>query len=197
MVQDHCWKSLSQRYGSQLGALDAIMRTKGPLLVQNLGINTLRTAIQISRNIYQYYAADCPIIESIDIDDISLSNVISIFQGVKIVPRSPPTYPIAIDAVKGICVRDAMGQQKCYPFTAGIGALWLQPLPNERLQLVVWGYDEVGLRYASRLVPMLTGVGQPDFIVAGPECSWKGAAGVLAAGFFDYSWNVSVGSYLK
>ncbi|MCJ1391470.1 hypothetical protein MMC18_004334 [Xylographa bjoerkii] len=197
VTQDEQWKSSSQRYGSQLGALDAILRTKGPLLIQNQGSSTLSTALQISRNLYQYFAADCPITESLDTNNTFPSNIISIFQGTEKVPKLAPSFPVEIDAAKGICIRDTTGRPKCYPFTAGIGALFLHPLPMERLQLVVWGYDEAGLRYASRLVPMLTGIGQADFIVASPECSWKGVAGVLATGFFDALWNVSAGSYLR
>ncbi|MCJ1399159.1 hypothetical protein MMC11_002361 [Xylographa trunciseda] len=197
VTQDDHWKSLSQRYGSQLGALDAILRTKGPLLIQSEGSDTLRTALQISRNLYQYFAADCPITESIGTDDTFPSNVISVFQGTHKLPNTASTFPVDIDAADGFCIRDSTGRRKCYPFTAGLGALFLHPLPAERLQLVVWGYDEAGLRSSSRLVPMLTGVGQADFIVTSPECSWKGAAGVLAAGFFDSSWNVSTGSYMK
>ena len=197
MTQDEHWKCLSQRYGSQLGALDAILRTRGPLLIQSQGSNTLKTALQISRNLYQYFGADGLITESVDSDDTSPSNVISIYQGADTLPETVPAFPIEFDATKGICIRNAAGRQKCYPLTAGVGTLFLHPLPMERLQLVVWGFDEAGLRSASRLMPMLTGVGQADFIVAGPECSWKGAAGVMAAGFFDTSWNVSAASYMK
>ncbi|MCJ1433856.1 hypothetical protein MMC27_003221 [Xylographa pallens] len=197
MTQDEHWRSLSQRYGSQLGALDAILRTKGPLMIQSQGSNTLKTALQVSRNLYQYFGADCPITESVDMDDTFPSNVISIYQGADTLPKISPTSPVEVDATKGICIRNAAGRQQCYPLTAGVGTLFLHPLPMERLQLVVWGFDEAGLRSASRLIPMLTGVGQPDFIVTGPECSWKGAAGVMAAGFFDASWNVSAASYLK
>ncbi|MCJ1377196.1 hypothetical protein MMC17_000288 [Xylographa soralifera] len=197
MTEDEHWKCLSQRYGSQLGALDAILRTKGPLVIQSQGSNTLEAALQISRNLYQYFGADCPITESVDTDDTFPSNVISIYQGADKPPETAPRFPVEVDATKGICIRNAVGCQKCYPLTAGVGILFLHPLPMERLRLVLWGSDEEGLRSASRLMPMLTGVGQADFIVTSPECSWKGAAGVMAAGFFDSSWNVSAGSYMK
>lgn len=63
--------------------------------------------------------------------------------------------------------------------------------------MVVWGFDKRGLRTAARLVPMLSGVGQPDFIVVGNESTWKGHAGIVAMGFLDYAWNVSQASYLS
>lgn len=37
---------------------------------------------------------------------------------------------------------------------------------------------------AARLVPMLTGVGQPDFEIDDMMMSWKGTGGELATGFF-------------
>lgn len=93
-------------------------------------------------------------------------------------------------------MRDAFGFRRTYQFEAGLGAAFLRPLPDERLELVIWGYDDTGLRQAARLVPMLTGVGQPDFIVVSRRCGWKGASGVLAMGLFDYAWKVSKASFL-
>ena len=60
---------------------------------------------------------------------------------------------------------NAAGKKKKYRVEDGLGAIFLCPLKGGRLGLVVWGADEVGLRTASRLVPLRTGVGQPDFIV--------------------------------
>ena len=62
---------------------------------------------------------------------------------------------------------------------------------------MVWGVDLVGLEQAARLVPALTGVGQPDFVVMSAECRLLGHAGVYAAGFFDYSWQISESSYIR
>lgn len=78
-----------------------------------------------------------------------------------------------------------------------MGAIFLRPLLNERLELVVWGFDQQGLRQAARLVPMLTGVGQPEFVVVSQRCAWEGAAGVLAMGSFDNFWNVSEASFVS
>ena len=96
----------------------------------------------------------------------------------------------------GVVLKDSMDIKRLYPFEGGIGAIYVAPLPNERLELVTWGYDEEGLRQAARFVPMLTGVGQPDFIIVRRKCAWQGAAGVLAMGFFDHNWKVTQGSYL-
>lgn len=78
-----------------------------------------------------------------------------------------------------------------------MGAIFLRPLDDERLELVIWGYDVDGLQQAARLAPTLTGVGQPDFIVTTAECRWRGAAGVAAAGFFSYDWQIAAESYYR
>jgi hypothetical protein len=41
---------------------------------------------------------------------------------------------------------------------------------------------------------MLTGVGQPDFVVFGESAKWRGIEGVLAMGFFDWKWHVTASS---
>ena len=127
----------------------------------------------------------------------SQGNLISVIQGLRDISSSLPSYAVEIVSNKGILIRDASGQSRYYFFEEGLGAVFLQPLADERLQMVVWGFDEAGLRYASRLVPMLTGVGQADFVVTSKDCLWKGAAGVLAMGFFDHAWSVSHASFLK
>ena len=79
----------------------------------------------------------------------------------------------------------------------GLGAVFLRPLGNERLELVVWGADGSGLRQAARLVPTLTGVGQADFIILSKRAAWQGHAGAIAMGFFDFEWQISEGSYIS
>lgn len=110
-------------------------------------------------------------------------------------PGNLESHPIHI-CNKGIRIRGPSGLEEVVPFEPGIGAVYLGPLEGERLELLVWGFDVDGLRSASRLMPSLTGVGQPDFVIVRKECMWLGAAGVIAMGFFDYTWNVSKGSYL-
>jgi hypothetical protein len=191
------WQSASQRYGAQVGALDAVLRTRGRIFVRYQDQGTVGIATQIAQNLYQYFAADCEVVDSADVTIASTGNMIRVVQGSKDTTWNLDSYAVQLRSNKGIFIRDATGQSRHYPFAEGLGAVFLQPLADERLQLVVWGFDEAGLRYASRLVPMLTGVGQADFVVVSKECLWKGTAGVLAMGFFDYAWNVSYGSFLK
>ena len=107
------------------------------------------------------------------------------------------TDPIGLDNGGRLYIRRHGGTIAIFPFEVGMGAIFLRPLPGERLELVVWGFDKQGLRQAARLVPMLTGVGQPDFVVVSRKCTSKGAAGVLAMGSFDNFWKVSEGSFFS
>jgi hypothetical protein len=70
-------------------------------------------------------------------------------------------------------------------------------LENERLELVLWGSDVERLSQVSRLVPTVTGVGQPDFVVLGESARWKGIEGALAMGFFDHAWTVTPSSVVS
>ena len=62
--------------------------------------------------------------------------------------------------------------------------------------LVLWGADEGGLLAAARLLPLRTGVGQPDFVVVARASSWAGVGGAKALGMFDSTWQVSRASYV-
>ena len=153
--------------------------------------------MQISRSLFQYFGADAEIsfTEQASVD--SSGNVVHVSMGFPAPSDIPLSFPIQILSDKGIVIRDARDSTVTYPPGAGLGAIFLMPLLDERLALVVWGADQAGLDQAARLIPALTGTGQPDFVVCNQECAWKGAAGVLAAGFFDYRWKVSDASYLK
>lgn len=111
-------------------------------------------------------------------------------------PSRLPSYPIIVDQGKGIGIRNARGSVRWYEFEEGLGALYISPLPHERLELKVWGFDDDGLRQAARLLPMLTGVGQPDFVIVRKRCAWEGVAGALGMGSFDSFWNISEASFL-
>lgn len=103
-------------------------------------------------------------------------------------------HPITIDSHNSLSIKRDTGGEGKYSGQS-IGAIFLRPLKSESLELVVWGADEEGLRTAARLAPMLTGVGQPDFVVVSKGILRKGADGVLALGFFDTQWKVSKNSF--
>lgn len=67
---------------------------------------------------------------------------------------------------------------------------WPQPegATYPGLALVIAGTDEAGLDKAVALFPSGSGATVPDWAVAGPEFGWKGAGGLLGAGFWGNDW---------
>ena len=185
------------RCGNQLGPLDSILRTFGRLMIRTWSADIFDIALQVSRNLFQYFAADSEIIHSNTDVDEEKGNVISLALGLDFLESSPEVQPIGATKDRGLVLRKGNGQTRAYELQDGLGAIYLRPLVGGRLELVIWGYDNWGLRLASRLVPMLTGVGQPEYIVVSNACAWKGAAGVLAMGSFDNSWNLSEASFIS
>ncbi|KAI4727893.1 hypothetical protein E4T49_04322 [Aureobasidium sp. EXF-10728] len=188
------YQSIALRDRNQLGGMDAIFRTQNTLQIISHSQQTRHIAVQISRNFFQYLGADTEILEPGTGPSRQYSNVVHV-----VVSSSPPAshladFAIQVDSNNGISIRTALGQTK-YPNSAGLGAIFLRPLPEGAVELVVWGHDADGLDVASRLVPMLPGVGQPDFVVADRLMLQEGAGGVLAMGSFDHLWNVTETSY--
>ncbi len=186
-----------ERSGRQLGSMTAILRTQGPFIIRHpSSANSSRIALQISRNLHQYFQADTRIVSSMT-DSVCLNstgNVITLATGSSL-EASQTSFPIQVGA-SGITVCDYRDRKQAYGEEAR-GAAFLRPLEGERLELVLWGADDEGLRQVSRIVPMLTGVGQPDFVVFGESAKWKGIEGVLAMGFFDSDWEVSSSSVIE
>ncbi|EOA88541.1 uncharacterized protein SETTUDRAFT_149188 [Exserohilum turcica Et28A] len=180
-----------QRNGRQLGSMTALLRTRGAFIIRHSGSTaTLHIALQISSSLHQYFLADTNILHSV-LDPITpgdSGNVITlgVASSLKTVKSS---FPIHVDE-SGVVIRDHQGQEHRYGKEAR-GVAFLHPLEDERLELVLWGTDEEGLQQAARLVPLLTGVGQPDFVVFGQSAKWKGIQGTLAMGFFDSNWEVA------
>ncbi|KAJ9622279.1 hypothetical protein H2203_006497 [Taxawa tesnikishii (nom. ined.)] len=173
-------KGRPTRSGRQLGAMDSILRTQGRLRILT-GSNSRHIALQVSRNLCQYFAADTEIVGR----EITLSetagNVVQVAIGMDLPTGLFDDHPITIDSHNSLSIkRDTGGEGNTQ---------------SESLELVVWGADEEGLRTAARLAPMLTGVGQPDFVVVSKGILRKGADGVLALGFFDTQWKVSKNSF--
>ncbi|KAJ5906275.1 uncharacterized protein N7473_003191 [Penicillium subrubescens] len=200
---DTRWKTVHQRYGRQLGALDAILRTQGTFTIRGCSPGVDSVALQISRNLFQYFAADSQIIESCSNNTLQHQpgNVITLAVGHDLPPAPMETYPIQID--QGRLVISTSGSLSALPALReeyvfgepGLGAVFLRPCPGETLELVVWGTDLDGLRQAARLVPTITGSGQPEYVVLGDSSRWEGVAGAYAAGHLDWSWQISPSSY--
>jgi hypothetical protein len=194
--ENRSWQTLSERFGDQRGSMSTILKTKATFQII-CDPKAFNTAIEISRNLLQYYgaAADLKTTQSYQDALESNANVILIQTGDSIDAGQLEGFPIHVR--NGIIrVRGKQGLRS-YNAKAGIGAAWVRPLPNERLELIIWGFDAAGLRKAARMAPTLTGAGQPDFVVFDTTSGWEGSAGTLAMGFFDHSWNISAGSYLR
>ena len=191
------WKTLQQRFGRQRGALDSIMRTVGSFKVLMCSADTFEIADQISRNLFQYYYADSIITNCSSQDVNQAGNVITLAIGKDLPAGELETFPVNILPTGIELRRSDYSRVKVIPMEAGLGAVFLRPLGNEKLELVVWGADESGLRQAARLVPTLTGVGQADFIILNRRAAWQGHAGAIAMGFFDFEWRISKGSFVS
>lgn len=191
---DHHHASLPRRRGRQAGAMDAILRTQGPfqIVTHTRSAAAEHIALQISRNLCQYFAADTDI-TSYPAALSAPGNIISIAVGDDLPPGFHPGHPMQIRN-GGVFV----GQATQYHETDGRGlaAVFLRPLPSGRLELVVWGRDEECLAWAARMVPIRSGSGQPDFLVVDRAMLWEGVQGVRALGFFGGGWEVAGSSYL-
>ena len=190
------WQSLGQRYGLQVGALDSFLRTQGLFTVSFTDPISYKVALQASRNLYQYFSADNEIVHKDLLKYSSTGNTVSVCWGFEATSCGciKSTHPIQMVGTE-ILLFDASAKKRVFTRQEGLGAIYLAPAPEERLELVVWGADEEGLRQAARLIPTMSGVGQPDFVIVRRRCAAEGAAGVLAMGFFDHSWKISEGSY--
>jgi predicted esterase len=194
------------RHGRQLGSIDSILRTKGAFqIVPHVSKHAeavRHTALQISRNLCQYFNADTEITADIsEAVNNRTGNVISVYLGVDVPDQLHGTeaahHAITVHRDR-IEVGNAQGSKRTYqPRKDGLAAIYLRSLPDERLELVVWGVDAASLQLAARLVPMMTGVGVPDFVVADSRMLWKGIEGTLAMGFLDEKWHVSSNSILS
>lgn len=191
------WKVLSARYGRQRGSIDAILRTLSPFKIQMCSGGVFDAALQVSRNLVQYYGADAEISTPEKHSGTAHGgNIISLVIGKAISPALINDFPIQMTATNVEIRRPYSNVLKRIPCQHGLGVAFLRPLPGESVELILWGCDMVGLQQAIRIVPTLTGVGQPDFVVLGNEVRWKGLGGVLAMGFFDHGWQISPASYV-
>jgi len=157
-----------------------------------------RVALQVSRNLYQYFAADTVVGHSAEAATGGAGNLISVGTGESIWPGGLASHAIRVRE-GSLTIRERCGRVRKYSWSHGgsVGAIFLRPLSGERVELVVWGSDVAGMQLAARLVPTLSGVGSPDFVVLDSSSAWKGMDGALAMGFLDSKWGVSETSYLR
>jgi len=195
-VHNQLWRR-KERSGKQLGALDAFLNTSGhftivlPPVAQRQPYHQ-ELAIEISRNLHQYYSADSDIVEDIRYMTGEGNVILIDIKDSRALGQAATDMALSFNE-EMISVQDTTGRLKIYPMEPGVGAIFLRPLGPERVAIVVAGADEDGLRAAARLVPLRTGVGQPSLIILGKEAGWKGVEGALAMGMFDSKWQLSNG----
>ena len=183
---------------NQLGYLDAILRTNDAFTIVGNTPKTAHVALQVSRNLCQYFGADTEITDDYTAALESTGNVISIAFGPSMPGSRLHEHPIEI-RVDEVIIHTGSSTVETYEEVnkQGLGAIFIRPLPGGRLELVIWGKDARSLEVAARLAPMMPGSGQPDFVVVDERMLWEGIAGARAMGFFDAWWNVTKSSYLS
>lgn len=198
-MEDNCGDAIpGERTGKQRGSLDAILRTDGPFqIIQHSAEAAAEIALQVSRNLLQYFGADSIILNANKYTAAveAGGNIISVCLATTPPQSQLKGFPITID--NGVVrVRGSAHQHGGQKIRNASSAIWMQPLSDERLELVVWGVDEAALHQAARLVPTITGAGQPNFVIFEVD-GVSGVGGKVAAmGFFDFAWNVSAASYV-
>ena len=184
--------------GSRSGGIDSVLRTHGAFSIIYHSAPAKKIALQISRNLCQYYGADTRITSDYDAARRWNGTRISVIIGAALhdeVPNFKHSIQISENSIQ---LNHTDGGTRTYTAENGLAAIFLRPVAShQRLELVVWGADEASLAIAARLVPMLPGTGQPDFVVADRRMLWRGVEGTLALGFFDGRWRVSGNSVFE
>ncbi|KAF8468375.1 hypothetical protein BDZ91DRAFT_695632 [Kalaharituber pfeilii] len=195
-----CAPLLYERTADQMGALDAIFQTKSGFQIVLPTIGQRKSyhealAVEISRNLFQYYGADSVIISE-ESGLCSQGNYIllNLTNSTMCEPGITVEFPVTIFG-DTLSIKNKYGRNKTYSAQPGLGAIFLKPVGEHSLAIVIWGVDEEGLRGAARLLPLRTGVGQPNLIVIGREAGWKGVGGVMAMAMFDSEWKIQDGFF--
>ncbi|KAF2397139.1 alpha/beta-hydrolase [Trichodelitschia bisporula] len=188
------------RRPDHMGGIHAILRSKGRFEVVHHGPETFRIALQISRNLHQYYAADTEISSRASRGGEADGNIITVAVGHHL-PESHDEFPLQVNIKTSpphLMVRDEEGRWREYGGRNRelCSAIFIRPTAVGKLELVVWGASLPALEDAARLAPTTTGVGQPDFILLDGRSRWSGVEGA-SLGFFDSYWNVSGSSLVS
>lgn len=163
------------------------------------GLETLPIALQVSRNLYQYFSADAEIVdvEQQKCPESFIGNTITVVTGSSLPPSHLRDFPIRISNDSQVLVR-VPGNMPIWTRANDndVGAVFLRPSQSQALELVVWGRTVNDLAWAARLTPFMTGIGQPDFVILDRKSRWKGVEGT-SLGFFDAGWEISQSSVLS
>lgn len=188
----------TMRARCQQGGADAILRSKGHFRIVFHGPETFPIALQISRNLYQYFSADSELLDGqqhLSKEDFP-GNTITIATGSNLPPYRLGEFPLQITNDSQVLVRPPGHFSNLKRLNHNdVAAVFLRPSQSEALEQVVWGSTLEDLAWAARLTPFMTGIGQPDFVILSRESRWKGIEGT-SLGFFDAGWEISRSSVL-
>lgn len=169
---------------NRYGGMDNILRTEARFCILTDDASR-KTALQISRNLCQYYYADTEILPLGEDILPQCGNRIRVFQRPSLDLTRPARPGDSTDSGQpSLSIMDFERNTYTYTPEDGLGAIYLEDTGSGNLNLNIWGSNAKGLEIAARLVPVLTGVGQPDFVVADKVILEQGVGGVLAMGFF-------------
>jgi hypothetical protein len=175
--------------------MDAILRTNGSFKIAYYGKGSFDIALQISRNLLQYFSADAEIVDGSLITEESPGNIIRVSLESSLPNGLRQDFPVKVED-SHLLLRNKEGKYEEYsPDEENLAAVFVRPASQGSLELVVWGRTSLGLSLAARLTPLTTGIGQPDFVILDADSRWKGVEGT-SLGFFDAHWNISASSVL-
>jgi len=191
-----------ERHGRQLGPMAAIMDTPGPLTIV-IGTQESATVLQMERmasniaqNLFIYFGTEVDIRYDYEMKDSNpTGNVIALgteaqnsyLRQINKHSSQNRNFPIQTKD-KTIIINDR-NRRHVYK-GKDIGAIYLQPLSENRLLLTICGTTQKGIDLAVRLFPYRTGAGQPDWIIVGPEMGVRGMQGVQAMGYYNNLWEI-------
>jgi hypothetical protein len=147
---------------------------------------------------FQYYSADTVIFEGAGRPSQAIGNQITLATGKNLTSSPLSAFPIRTNEKDELIVRDGDGLNRIFKAEDGLAAMFLRPLgnlENPGLELVIWADTKENLKQVARLLPLLTGAGQPDFVVLRRDALWRGLDGAVALGFLDAFWNVTKSSF--
>jgi len=180
------------RSNLHFGGLNAILRSTGPYLIRCTSDDLLPLAIQTSRNLNTYFGAESEILTMSDLNDPAYSSedwpltfLVTLAIGGALPPH--PTHPFRFTTT--LERQSGKGWQPMVQANEPHAAIYLRPNAVHDLELVIWGSNLAMAEMAARLMPMVSGTGQPDWIVCRKEIAWKGLDG-CEVGWFDAWWKI-------
>jgi len=184
------------RQWTHFGGLSAILRVSySPLVINATTVELSSLAEQVSRNLNNYFGADTEIVISPNHTQNHIWNqhAIILATGDSLPhPSSQITFPIRIASSSvgsRLEIRSKAGSWRNFASGETHGAIFLRPGLDQGLEIVVWGSNIEMTEQAARLIPLMTGTGQPDWVFCRKEMMWKGVEG-CDMGWFNAWWEI-------